>query len=61
MKRKKDSHSKQLVSKETLNQFLDLSTAQKLRWLDEARGFYLAAVPDRTKRLAERLRKEQGL
>ena len=61
MKRKKRSRSKWLVSDETLNQFMQLSTAQRLRWLDEARQFYLAAVPNQTKRLAERLRKEQGL
>ena len=61
MKRERRLHSKELVSKETLDQFLRLNTAQRLRWLDEARGFYLAAVPDRAKRMGERLRREQGL
>lgn len=61
MKRKKTPRSKWLISEETLDDFLRLSTAERLRWLDEARKFYLAVVPDRTKRLAGRLRKERGL
>ena len=61
MKKGKTPRSKWLVSEETLDQFLRLSTAQRLRWLDEARGFYLAAVPDRAKRIGERLRRERGL
>ena len=61
MKAKKGPDSKWLISEETLDRFLRLTTAQRLHWLDEAREFYLAAVPEHTKRIAERLRKEKGL
>lgn len=60
MRRKKIPRSKWLISEETLDDFLHLSTAQRLQWLDEMRRFYLAVVPDRTKRLSQRLRKECG-
>lgn len=60
MKGKKTLRSKWLISEETLNEFLRLNTAERLRWLDEAREFYLVAVPKRAKRLGERLRKEYG-
>lgn len=61
MKRKGSPYSKWLVSEEILHQFLRLSTAKRLRWLDEAREFYLVAVPDRNKRIGQRLRREYGL
>ena len=59
--KKNKPNPKGLVPKETLERFLRLTTAQRLHWLDEAREFNWAAVPERTKRMAERLRKEKGL
>lgn len=57
---KKKSGFKSLVSEDELKVFLSSTTAQKLGWLDGAREFYFTAVPNRTKRLAERMRKEKG-
>ena len=48
----------ELVSRETMQNFLRLDTSQRLKWLDEARAFFFAAVPEKTKRIAEKMRKK---
>ena len=55
---KKQKEFKKLVSQEIMENFLRLTASQKLEWLDEAREFFFAAVPDRTKRIAEKMRQK---
>ena len=55
---KKRKEFKELVSPETMENFLRLTASQKLEWLDEARKFFFAVVPDSAKRIAEKMRQK---
>lgn len=61
MKRTRTRKRGLMVSDEAIEDFLVLSTAQRLKWLDEMRNFLSKTLPQDTKRIQDEMRRGSSL